>query len=219
MRTEDTGRDKREETRENILREEDIVKKTWGSMTAGKKLEYLWMYYKGWLIGAVCVALAVCLGIMMYKGRHTAVLLNVVVVGGDNLKGEWLAESFSRYAEIEEKEGIVRINTNIPDDGGGMTSTTALTTLIGAGTVDVLVCPENVYREYSGHDGFLIMEQVLGEGAGGNGESILDDGVCLKSGNILEQEGMTGYDKIYAAIPVNSKNQETAARFIEYLLQ
>ena len=84
-----------EETRKN-KKEEDIVKETWGSMTAGKKIEYLWMYYKGWLAGAVCVVLAVCLGVTMYKGRHTNVFLNVIVVGGDNLKAEWLAEEFSQ---------------------------------------------------------------------------------------------------------------------------
>lgn len=207
-----------EETRKN-KKEEDIVKETWGSMTAGKKIEYLWMYYKGWLAGAVCVVLAVCLGVTMYKGRHTNVFLNVIVVGGDNLKAEWLAEEFSQYADIDGKEGIVRVRANIPDDGGGMTSTTALTTLMGAGAVDVLICPERVYEEYGSQDGFRDMGEVLGERAGDYGEAVLDSGVCLKGGNILEQEEMVAYDKVYAALPVNGQNQETAARFIEYLLQ
>lgn len=207
-----------EETRKN-KKEEDIVKETWGSMTAGKKIEYLWMYYKGWLAGAVCVVLAVCLGVTMYKGRHTNVFLNVIVVGGDNLKAEWLAEEFSQYADIDGKEGIVRVRANIPDDGGGMTSTTALTTLMGAGAVDVLICPERVYEEYGSQDGFQDMGEVLGERAGDYGEAVLDSGVCLKGGNILEQEEMVAYDKVYAALPVNGQNQETAARFIEYLLQ
>ncbi len=207
-----------EETRKNN-KEEDIVKETWGSMTAGKKIEYLWMYYKGWLAGAVCVVLAVCLGVTMYKGRHTNVFLNVIVVGGDNLKAEWLAEEFSQYADIDGKEGIVRVRANIPDDGGGMTSTTALTTLMGAGAVDVLICPERVYEEYGSQGGFQDMGEVLGERAGDYGEAVLDSGVCLKGGNILEQEEMVAYDKVYAALPVNGQNQETAARFIEYLLQ
>lgn len=219
MRTKDTGHDKKEETKENVLREEDIVKETWASMTAGKKLEYLWMYYKGWLFGAICVVLAIFFGIMMYRGRHTTVFLNVVVVGGDNLKAEWLAESFSQYAGIDEKDGIVRVRTNIPDDGGGMTSTTALTTLIGAGAVDVLICPEKIYEEYGSQGGFQDMGQVLGEEVKDCREAVLDNGVCLKDGNILEQEEMTSYDKIYAAIPVNCPNQETAVCFIEYLLQ
>lgn len=207
-----------EETRKN-KKEEDIVKETWGSMTAGKKIEYLWMYYKGWLAGAVCVVLAVCLGVTMYKGRHTNVFLNVIVVGGDSLKAEWLAEEFSQYADIDGKEGIVRVRANIPDDGGGMTSTTALTTLMGAGAVDVLICPERVYEEYGSQGGFQDMGEVLGERAGDYGEAVLDSGVCLKGGNILEQEEMVAYDKVYAALPVNGQNQETAARFIEYLLQ
>ncbi len=207
-----------EETRKN-KKEEDIVKEKWGSMTAGKKIEYLWMYYKGWLAGAVCVVLAVCLGVTMYKGRHTNVFLNVIVVGGDNLKAEWLAEEFSQYADIDGKEGIVRVRANIPDDGGGMTSTTALTTLMGAGAVDVLICPERVYEEYGSQGGFQDMGEVLGERAGDYGEAVLDSGVCLKGGNILEQEEMVAYDKVYAALPVNGQNQETAARFIEYLLQ
>lgn len=207
-----------EETRKN-KKEEDIVKETWGSMTAGKKIEYLWMYYKGWLAGAVCVVLAVCLGVTMYKGRHTNVFLNVIVVGGDNLKAEWLAEEFSQYADIDGKEGIVRVRANIPDDGGGMTSTTALTTLMGAGAVDVLICPERVYEEYGSQGGFQDMGEVLGERAGDYGEAVLDSWVCLKGGNILEQEEMVAYDKVYAALPVNGQNQETAARFIEYLLQ
>ena len=207
-----------EETRKN-KKEEDIVKETWGSMTAGKKIEYLWMYYKGWLAGAVCVVLAVCLGVTMYKGRHTNVFLNVIVVGGDNLKAEWLAEEFSQYADIDGKEGIVRVRANIPDDGGGMTSTTALTTLMGAGAVDVLICPERVYEEYGSQGGFQDMGEVLGELAGDYGEAVLDSGVCLKGGNILEQEEMVTYDKVYAALPVNGQNQETAARFIEYLLR
>ena len=207
-----------EETRKN-KKEEDIVKETWGSMTAGKKIEYLWMYYKGWLAGAVCVVLAVCLGVTMYKGRHTNVFLNVIVVGGDNLKAEWLAEEFSQYADIDGKEGIVRVRANIPDDGGGMTITTALTTLMGAGAVDVLICPERVYEEYGSQGGFQDMGEVLGERAGDYGEAVLDSGVCLKGGNILEQEEMVAYDKVYAALPVNGQNQETAARFIEYLLQ
>ena len=216
---EETRKDKREDSGNGVLREEDIVKATWGTMSAGKKIEYLWMYYKGWLAGIVCVALAVCLGATMYKGRHTAVFLNVIVVGGDNLKAEWLAEAFSQYADIDGKDGIVRVRANIPDDGGGMTSTTALTTLMGAGAVDVLICPERVYEEYGSQGGFQDMGEVLGERAGDYGEAVLDSGVCLKGGNILEQEEMVAYDKVYAALPVNGQNQETAACFIEYLLQ
>ncbi len=198
---------------------EDIVKAAWGTMTLGKKLEYLWMYYKGWLAGALCLVLAVSVGVTMYKGMHTTVLLNAVVIGGDDLKAEWLMESFAQYAEIGEKDGVVQIRTNIPDDGGGMMSTTALTTLMGADAIDVLVCPADVYEDYDGHDGFFNMKEILGEKAEEYGDAVLENGVCLKAGNILEKEQMTAYEEIYVAIPVNSQNPETAVKFVEYLLQ
>ena len=44
MRTEDTERDMKEERKEEVLKEEEIVKEAWGSMTLGKKTESLWMY-------------------------------------------------------------------------------------------------------------------------------------------------------------------------------
>ena len=204
---------------EKSTKEEDIVKAAWGTMTLGKKLEYLWMYYKGWLAGALCLVLAVSVGVTMYKGMHTTVLLNAVVIGGDDLKAEWLMESFAQYAEIGEKDGVVQIRTNIPDDGGGMMSTTALTTLMGADAIDVLVCPADVYEDYDGHDGFFNMKEILGEKAEEYGDAVLENGVCLKAGNILEKEQMTAYEEIYVAIPVNSQNPETAMKFVEYLLQ
>lgn len=204
---------------EKSTKEEDIVKAAWGTMTLGKKLEYLWMYYKGWLAGALCLVLAVSVGVTMYKGMHTTVLLNAVVIGGDDLKAEWLMESFAQYAEIGEKDGVVQIRTNIPDDGGGMMSTTALTTLMGADAIDVLVCPADVYEDYDGHDGFFNMKEILGEKAEEYGDAVLENGVRLKAGNILEKERMTAYEEIYVAVPVNSQNPETAVKFVEYLLQ
>ncbi len=202
----------------DVIKEEDIVKETWGNMSLGKKLEYLWMYYKSWLAGILILVMFICMGVSMYKNIRTTVLLNVVVVGGDDLKAEWLEESFVRYAGIEEGDGIVQVRTNIPDDGGGMTSTTALTTLIGAEAIDVLVCPKDVYEDYSSHEGFLNMEEVLGQDASEYEEAVLESGVCLEAGNILEKEEMTAYDEIYVTIPVSCQNKEMAARFVEYLL-
>ena len=214
------GEDVREEViKEQVRKEEDIIKETWSSMSFGKKLEYLWMYYKSWLFAAVILAGVICLGVSMYKGMHTKILLNAVVIGGDSQKAEWLEESFARYAGFEEKDGVVRVRANIPDDKGGATSKTALTTLMGANAVDVLVCSESVFQEYAVQDGFLNMEEFLGEKAADYGEAVSDYGVLLSSGNILEQEDMTSYDKIYVAVPVNSQNMENAAKFIEYLQQ
>lgn len=208
-----------EDVREEVIKEEDIIKETWSSMSIVKKLEYLWMYYKSWLFAALVLVGVICLGVSMYKGMHTKTLLNAVVIGGDSQKAEWLAESFAQYAGFEEKDGEVRVRANIPDDKGGATSKTALTTLMGANAVDVLVCSESVFEEYAVQEGFMDMGEFLGEKASDYGEAVSDYGVLLAPGNILEREAMTSYDKIYVAVPVNSQNTENAAKFIEYLQQ
>lgn len=207
------------ENTQKRTKDEDIARAAWKTMTFGKKLEYLWMYQKAWFFGPILLAVIICIGVTMYKGMHTTVLLNAVVIGGDNLQAEQLTESFARYAGIEEKDGIVQIRTNIPDDGGGMASTTALTTLIGAEAVDVLVCPESVYESYAKEGGFLDMKESLGDNAAEYGDTVIDYGVRLGTGSILEEEGLTGYEEIYVAIPVNSQNPEMAVRFVEYLLE
>lgn len=78
--------------------------KNFGSMPLGKKVEYLWMYYKIWLVILAVVIGVIYLGCMMYKGRHTTVLLNVAVTGGDSQKAEELNKDFCKYAGIDEKD-------------------------------------------------------------------------------------------------------------------
>ena len=85
-------------------KDEDIARAAWKTMTFGKKLEYLWMYQKAWFFGPILLAVIICIGVTMYKGMHTTVLLNAVVIGGDNLQAEQLTESFARYAGKEEKD-------------------------------------------------------------------------------------------------------------------
>ena len=67
-------------------------------MPLGKKVEYLWMYYKIWLVILAVIIGVIYLGCTMYKGRHTTVLLNVAVTGGDSQKAEELNKDFCKYS-------------------------------------------------------------------------------------------------------------------------
>ncbi|MFQ9494489.1 MAG: hypothetical protein ACLR08_08590 [Dorea longicatena] len=79
--------------------------KNFGSMPLGKKVEYLWMYYKIWLVILAVVIGVIYLGCTMYKGRHTTVLLNVAVTGADSQKAEEVNKDFCKYAGIDERTG------------------------------------------------------------------------------------------------------------------
>lgn len=194
-------------------------KKLFDSMTFGKKLEYLWMYYKTWLAAFVFLLAAVCIGIMMYRGMKVEVLLNVAIVGGDHNQAVAFAEDFAAYAGITEEDGEIRVKANLPDESSGSALTTALTTLMGADALDVLICSEGVYEEYSSQDAFLSMEEVLGKQAAGYEDKVLKDAVCLGEDSALFRQEMVRYDKIYAAVSVNCQNPETAAEFLCWMLE
>lgn len=98
------------------------IKEAWQVMTLGQKIEYLWMYYKSRLAGALLIAGAIYLGITMYKGTHTEVLINITVVGGNSQQVEWLEESFAEYAGISPEDGIIKIQANLSADAEDSTS-------------------------------------------------------------------------------------------------
>lgn len=184
----------------NLKKGGNRLDKNFKSMPLGKKIEYLWMYYKIWLGVLIAVIGAIYLGFTMYKGRHTTVLLNVAITGGNSKEAEWLNKDFCTYAGIDEKDGIVRIQANIPEDGGSLSSKTALTTLVGADAVDVLICGGDVYKEYDKQDGF-------------------QKTIEFSEDNILKKKKIISYDDAYAAIMVNAQNQKMAETFFEYLEQ
>ena len=195
--------------------EEEIIKKKWKSMTSLQKLEYIWMYYKVWFFGVLVLVAAIWLGITMYQGTHTKVLLNVAVIEGDSGKAEKLAEGFTEYAGISKKEEVVRIKTNIPNEDGTTSSKTVLTTLFGAEAVDVLICTKEVYEQYCDQGGFFSMSEVLG---GEDDNDLMKDAIVLSGDSILGCEGIVAYNEIYLVVPVNCQNKEMAARFIKYIL-
>lgn len=194
-------------------------KKLFKMMTPGKKLEYLWMYYKAWLVGFLFLLAAVGLGITMFRGANTTVLLNIAIVGGDNNQAVKFAEDFAEYAGVTEEDGEIHVKANLPDESSGSSLKTALTTLMGADALDVLICSEGIYEEYSKQEGFLSTKELLGEKAEDYKDKVLEDAVCVGPDSIPGREGMVRYDKIYAAVSVNCRNPELAGRFLYYLLE
>lgn len=199
--------------------EEKIIKEKWKNMTALQKLEYIWMYYKGWFLAVIVLVAAIWLGITMYEGSHTPVLLNVAIVEGDANKAETLGKKFSEDAGIQKKDGVVRMKANIPNEDGSTSSQTVLTTLFGADAVDVLICTEEVYEQYNEQEGFINIADLLGEDWNKVACSKAQDAILLSEETSWEGEGIVSYDKIYVAVPINCQNKEMAVRFINYLFE
>lgn len=199
--------------------EEEIVKKKWKEMTFLQKAEYLWMYYKIWLFGAAAVIALIWLGVVMYKGAHTNVLLNVAVVGGDSQKAQELAEDFAGYCGITDKDGVIRVKANIPEADGTTSQQTVLTTLIGAEAVDVLICTGEVYEEYSSQEGFLSMDRLFEGEKPDADERFLEYGIRLSKDSLSGCMDLVSYSEIYVAVPVTCQNPQMAGEFVKYLLE
>lgn len=174
------------------------------------KIEYLWMYYKSWLAAAICVAVAVYLGVTMYRGMQENVVLNVAIVGGSSQETEQLQKEFEKYAGITAKHDTIKVQANIPADGGSVTSKTALTTLIGANAVDVMICPEDIYEEYTKQDGFEVLEKEPGA-------TVKGDGVVMENNDYLRDIAGVPYEKAYMGVLVNAQHKEMAYEFIKFL--
>ena len=115
-----------------MTREErkQFEKEKLSQMTGKEKLEYLWMYYKIWLLVPVAVIVAI----------------NLVVVDGLADDYEGLESEIWEYLGAEKSNQTVRINSNITS--GAYQGEAAFSTLIGTESVDVVICPESFYDEY-----------------------------------------------------------------------
>lgn len=175
------------------------IRQAWKRMTILEKIDYIWTYYKPQMAVVVLAFAAIWLGVTMYRGITTEVLLNVVIVGAESQDTETLEAEFAEYADIDEEEGIVRIRTSISADTEDKNSVTALSTVLGANDVDVLICPWEVYEKYDGQGGF-------------------SESRTLEKGNYLEKLGLTSYAPVYVSVVANGENKEMAERFLLFLV-
>lgn len=172
------------------------------SMTLGGKIEYIWMYYKIWFAVVAILVAAVYVGFTMYQGSKANVLVNVVIVGGDaqdTEKIEVLEQEIKQKLGAKGKYDTVRVQANIPEDGGSTQSQTALTTLFGANAIDILICPQNIYEEYASQGGFA------------------GDTLVLDNEGKIKEIVQVLYDEIHVAIPINAEHKEAAKTVMKYL--
>lgn len=178
-----------------MTREErkQFEKEKLSQMTGREKLEYLWMYYKIWLLVPVAVIAAIYLGVTMYRGMNEEILLNLVVVDGLADDYEGLESEIREYLGAEKSNQTVRINSNITS--GAYQGEAAFSTLIGTESVDVVICPESFYDE--------------------DGRDVLEKAFVLEESKWLKKEAGIEYEPVCICIAKNAPNRENAEAFLE----
>lgn len=161
-----------------------------------QKAEYLWMYYKVWLLVPVLAVAAVYFGVHLYHGMTDEVLLQVMIVDGKAAEDGRLEQQFKDYIGAGKKNQTVRVNDSL----GTATyqGELAFSTFIGAEAVDVVLCTEEFYQE--------------------EGEGVLEKCAQLEnSGALKELLGEVPYTPVCVCIVGNAPNMENARQFVAML--
>lgn len=188
------------------------------AMTLKEKIEYLWMYYKVYLLIPVVIVALIVVGMQMYHGMTEKVLLNLAILGGDNIDRSGLDKEITELLGTGDKKETVKINANLSGSSDDYNSNIALSTLVGAEAVDVIICPEEIYESYTKQSGFMNLEKILSEEAIAGGK-VQGDAVVLETSSYMTDEIGISYEPVYVCIMSNAQNEKQAVKFIEMLLE
>ena len=187
-------------------------------MTRKEKIEYLWMYYKSYLLIPVIIVVLAAIGVQMYHGMTEKVLLNLTILGGENVDRTDLDKDITRLLGTGKKNETVKINANLSGSSEDYNSNIALSTLVGAEAVDVMICPEEIYEQYDDQNGFDNLEKILSEDALGSGK-VHGNAVILDTGKYMSEKVGVSYEPVYVCIMSNTQNEKQAVKFVEMLIE
>ena len=217
--------DRKEETKEHkkslvdmTAKEKRLLEKEkLQGMGFKKKMEYFFMYYKWVPILIVGVIAAAVGGYNWYEHAKIENVLSVVAV---NTMTQDFTERQEEIRKVLGKEGkydSVSIIGNFATDQEGKDfeyrSQMAFMTQMQAGTLDVMIMPESMYKTESRKGILENMGTVLGEDYKKFAGYENGDCVIITDQEFIEDYGLV-YDEAYVCVLKNSLNQENAAKWI-----
>ena len=160
-------------------------------MGTGKKIQYIWMYYK---IHMLCVLLAiggVCLGVNIYRHAQMKTVLSIA----QNLMTDETGEDFDYYARI------------------------AYVTEIQSATVDVLIMPKELYEHEKDSGMYANLRETFGDEVFESLGAVDDQHLELDGSSSVAEEFGLRYDPVCICLPGNVKNKENALKWIQSVLK
>lgn len=195
-----------------------------------ERLEYFWMYYKIPFLATVFICAAILYfvhaKITEKDYAFNAILLDV----HSDVNEEVLEEEFADYAGIDSSEKEVEISMSLlfSDAASGnytMASLARLYTQIGTDDLDVCMMQKDDFEKYVESDIFVDLRDVFTEEELDKFPELYTDeqgrvlGVCGEG--MKKIEDINGYSdqQSVAGILYNTKHEDTAKLFFEYLLE
>ncbi len=189
-------------------------------MSLGEKAGYLWTYYKIWLLIPVILIIVIWQGIQIYHNAREVELISIGIAdsGLDTTTGQ---EAFERDLLVTlgtgEAHEVITLDTGI-SSGDDSASVMKRATVIGAGTMDMMICGEELYEEYESQGAFADWEEILGEDYG-KYEEYFDDGrLDLSKSARWDSYRLVLYEPVYAGALAGSDKTDALRQFAEYFL-
>lgn len=203
-------------------------------MNAKAKIDYIWEYYKYWIIGTIA-GIALIYGIVdaqIENSKDTYLYLTMVNSSMVSSGETTLMDDFAAYAQVDQSKVKLNLDTSIQmktdmSDEYSMNSSAKMFAQFAAKTIDSTIMNKDMIDFFVDKDAFADLEQILpadfynahkdnfikGTDSEGNeficAIDISDSKIFQKTDSYMETP--------YYGIIVNSENQENSIQFLEYL--
>lgn len=212
-----TSKEKRELEREKLA-----------SMHGLEKVEYILAYYKLHIVAVIALIFAV-IGIFIWVDDLKDENYIYVSVVDATTEGENFIEDFREFVGDEEEHHKYVLDTGIfqsTNFSGQKTldqsANMKLTALVGSGELDVLICPESIYKLYSDEeeDGLYPISELMGEEfVAEHADVCIRDAILVEDNSVLEKYGLSIEEPAYLIVFRNSKHPEIAKELINFLMK
>lgn len=208
-----TRKEKRELEREKLA-----------SMTIKEKIEYILAYYK-YHIGGILALIAVAAGIAVWIGHlQDETMLYVAVIDAPE-NGGTIMEDFKESIGDTEEHNKYQIDTSIYLGNGeegqaDYASQMKLSTLVGSGTADVYICPEDIYQQYKEQEVLSPIADIMGKDfVDKYAEDCEEFAIRIEDNKVLAQYGLQSHKAGYLIVFGYTKHPETVKQFVEYIIE
>lgn len=189
-------------------------------MSLGEKAGYLWMYYKVWFFILVVFVVVIWQGVQIYHNMQREELLSVGVFDAelDTVDGqEAFKNDLLELLGTGDENEVIAIDTALSSDEDSA-SAMKRATVIGAGTLDVMICGEELYDSYDAQGAFTDWKEILGEEYEKYESCFTDGKLDLSRSTRWDSYGIVSYEPVYAGAFVKSENTDALRQFAEYYL-
>ena len=196
-----------------------IEKEKLKGMGTGKKLQYIWMYYKVHMLCVILAIGAVCLGVNLYRHAKMETVLSIAVVNAGDFSSEEEQKNILEMLDTDNKYAQVSVAQNLMTDETGEDldyyARMAYVTEIQAATVDVLVMPKALYEHEKDSGMYADLKETFGEDVfeslgAADAQHLEFDG----SSKIAKEFGLSS-EPVCVCLPGNVKNKENALKWIQ----